>query len=261
MRYNKYTKFWIFTDFQDKRMKKKFIIIAAALLFLVPLSVLFQFMWNMSLSSKAKTAQGNTVSLDKSIAEILAQTDREMSKQGYIINPKRIDSYNSDGTTELLPVGGMDMRSIKVISTYTLPREIMSHEKSAYGSFLEKCQGLFGRLPEIFYSLDLTKYEGSTEYRQVETTIEYIFILIKDDGDSGKYKAYSSACKRTDSVSSIKSIVTEDGETVEDISTEVTTEESPHYGGDLSWLKEMAYNNYFSKYSLSEAFECTADTE
>ena len=163
-------------------MKKKFIIIAAALLFLVPLSVLFQFMWNMSLSSKAKTAQGNTVSLDKSIAEILAQTDREMSKQGYIINPKRIDSYNSDGTTELLPVGGMDMRSIKVISTYTLPREIMSHEKSAYGSFLEKCQGLFGRLPEIFYSLDLTKYEGNTEYREVETKIEYMTYRI-DDGE------------------------------------------------------------------------------
>ena len=242
-------------------MKKKFIIIAAALLFLVPLSVLFQFMWNMSLSSKAKTAQGNTVSLDKSIAEILAQTDREMSKQGYIINPKRIDSYNSDGTTELLPVGGMDMRSIKVISTYTLPREIMSHEKSAYGSFLEKCHGLFGRLPEIFYSLDLTKYENNTEYREGETVREDIYILRGDDSEGGNYKAYSSACKRTEKITGIKNIVSDSGQVTEDTWTDVKTEESPHYGGDLSWLKEMAYNNYFSKYSLSEAFECTADAE
>ena len=238
-------------------MKKKIWFSFLAALFLLFTVFVINFLMISAQSKYGKTISGKKVIFDSEASKILASQDKEMSKKGYKVKHKIIDSREESGFTELLPYNGVNMAMQKVISVYILPQEVTSHSKTFYQRFLSKLEGYLGRLPEVFYVFDIAQYDGDVETTHVTSKITNIFLLIDDSSKKrigSKYFTYAGACQLKDDIVTTYTYF-ENGVKETKVSSTVNTYSSPHFEGDLSWLKSMAYTNYVSPYTISEAFE------
>lgn len=194
-------------------------------------------------------SDGNIMLFDSQVRQITARLDREMNKEGYIVGKKTGESE------QLLTYNGVEMRLLKVDNFYSRPAEVVSHEKTAYQRAVSWGENIMGRLPGVFYALDMVDYDGERKEITCETTVECRYILIEDRKDrlfGGDYYTYASTMERRDVSRYV--IYDEEGRAVAEYS-EKDTRTGEHFDGDLFWLKNKAYNNYVSPIMLNDMFE------
>lgn len=192
---------------------------------------------------------GNIMLFDSQVREITARLDREMHKEGYIVGEKTGESE------QLLSYNGVDMRLLKVYNSYSRPVEVVSHRKTAYQQAISWAEGITGRLPALFYALDMVTYEGERKEVSCDTTVECRYIQIEDGKGrlfGGDYYTYASTMERRD-VS--RYVIYDDDDRVIEEYSDKKTRTGKHFDGDLFWLKNKAYNNYVSPIMLNDMFE------
>lgn len=235
--------------------KKKAIFLLAAILILCVIFIQ-PIIKRAGQSRVGYTGENKKIKFDPQIVKVLSEQDSDMSKAGYIVENKLVDSHLESGLKDLLPYNGNNMKSIRIVSKYMLS-EVISHEKTLYQRFIKRCEELFGRLPEFLYRLDMTKYEGNITKKQVVCEIVNVFILMEDKQDripGFDYCAYAGTNKRTDETT-LTDTYTENGTEKQTVTCSKVSYEAPHFEGDLTWIKHMAYSNYVSPYNIGEAFE------
>lgn len=242
-------------------MKEKIIAGLAVLFAAVALLFALPVIKGAEMSCSGVNNSGSKIYFDSRVRRQLYQQDCKMAKHGFIVEEKTIDTYEDSGADQLLPYNGMNMRLMKVISTYTHPAESISHEKTAYQVFLSGMEKIFGRLNSLFYFLDRTDYIGESCHKETLVKIENMFLLCEDKQtrlSGGGYYAYAGTSRMTETVH--YTTLSENGTVISEHSdTKVSA--TPHFEGDLTWLKSMAYNNYVSPYDSGSAFEGYEDIE
>lgn len=235
--------------------------ISWALLAFAVLLLAIPALQRMQLSSFGVTNSGSKIYFDSRIRRQLYNQDFAMSKNGFIVSQKTIDTYEESGAEQLLAYNGMNMRLMKVVSTYTHPTETISHEKTAYQVFLSGMEKIFGRLNSFFYFLDNPDYIGESCRKETYVKIENMFLLCEDKQarfSGGGYYCYAGTSRMSET--DCYTTVSESGEVINE-HTDTAVSSTPHFEGDLTWLKSMAYNNYVSPYNSDSAFEKYDDVE
>ena len=233
---------------RKKRIIKRFIIILCALFAAVCLLFILPVLARETKAFFAKDGD-EIVIFDSQMRQKIAKVDRKMAKNGYAVGAKTCE------TEQLLPYNGVNMRLVKVTNNYARHVQVTSHEKTGYQNFVGWLEGRLGRLPGLFYALDIVKYEGERREVGESAVIECRFMLIEDKKDrffGGDYCAYSGTMERCDIVS--YEIYDEENRLIGEYSerNECT---GKHFDGDLGWLKSKAYNNYVSPIVVNDAFE------
>lgn len=231
-----------------KNIFKKIIIALLALFVAVCLLFVLPVLARETRAFFAKN-EDDIIIFDSQMRQKIAKVDRKMAKNSYIVGEKTCE------IEDLLPYNGVNMRLVKVINNYSRPVQVTSHEKTAYQRFIGWLEGRFGRLPGLFYALNIVKYEGERREMTESTVIECRFMLIEDKKDrffGGDYCAYSGTMKRSDNIE--YEIYDEDDRLLGAYS-EKGERIGKHFDGDLGWLKSKAYNNYVSPIVVNDAFE------
>ena len=199
---------------------KKWVIILLSVLFCGVLALMAAHVIGREINSRyGRNENGKLVIFDSRVASVIGKIDRQMEKEGYIIDKKTVGSGEDHGTEQLMPHNGVNMRLLNVKNTYSRPGD----EESGV-----VCE---------------------------DTVIECRFLLIEDNNDrlfGGDYYAYSGTMQRSDCVT--YGVYDENGEVI-DTEKEKKVLSAKHFGGNLDWLKEMAYNNYIAQVELTDAFE------
>ena len=234
---------------RKNKIFKKIIITLCALLFGTLALFILHAVCREVCSRYGRDEVGRLVIFDTCVAAHTAEIDRKMARDGYAVGDKTV--YFED----VMPYSGVNMRILKIENEYAKAVDVTSHGKTPYQRMIKGLESRLGRLPWLFYALDIVKYEGERREVCEEAVVECRFMLIEDKKDrifGGDHYAYSGTMERRDSVNF--TFFDGDDRLLGEYS-EGNARAGKHFSGDLSWLKAKAYNNYVSPIAVMDAFE------